>query len=108
MISSELCGPVDEESDNFRDECKVAEISFAFNNAKLIQLLRKRGQTIINDQDEKTEEINNDIMKLRAEHMESLIIPITAFITMNTEIGYQRACKLEYKKTLLREKTKHH
>jgi len=37
-----------EANDKDLDKIEIAEITFAFNNSKLIKLLRKRGTAIIN------------------------------------------------------------
>ena len=70
-----------EANDKDLDKIEIAEITFAFNNSKLIKLLRKRGTAIINQQFNKQKKIEKEIMKLKKEDYDALTVPVCAFIT---------------------------
>jgi len=87
------------------EEIKVAAINFAFNNKKLMELLRKRGGFITQNNFEKMREVEQEINQLKNEEYETFIRPVTAFITFQDEDGFNRAC--EHKKRLFGSSAKH-
>jgi len=69
-------------------------VSFAFDNRKIIKWLKGRGTAIKNEDWEQLDEINDTIRKnLKKDSvlLDQLQRPCAAFITMNTEEGYNRA-----------------
>lgn len=75
------------------EHVKVAITTIAFNNAKLINLLRKRGVAIHNQKWEEQRKIENQMNDLKAEELESLITPCTVFMSLENEEGVMRAVK---------------
>ena len=80
------------------EEIKIANIAFAFDNAQLIHLLRKRGAAIKYNKVEQVEKIQGEINELKTEHLDTFIRPVTAFITFETEEGVLRARAIQEKK----------
>lgn len=78
---------------------KIANITFAFNNAKLIKLLRKRGSAIAEGNFFKLPEIDEQINELKETDLQSLTKPVTAFITFETQDAFERACEFRATKT---------
>lgn len=68
-------------------EVKIADISFAFNNAELIKLLRERGGHIMYQRYDKMRETENKISILKNEKFNELVKPVDAFITFEEEDG---------------------
>lgn len=68
-------------------EVKIADIVFAFNNARLIQLLRVRGQHIMFQRYDKMREVEAQISELKNENFNELVRPVDAFITFEEEDG---------------------
>lgn len=68
-------------------------ISFAFDNAELINLLRQRGTYIKYENYDKMREVNNKIDAITADDHKrrELNRPVTAFITFSNEEGINRA-----------------
>lgn len=68
-------------------------ISFAFDNARLINLLRVRGAHIKFERYDKMREVNNKIDELKSnpETLKALNRPVTAFLTFENEEGINRA-----------------
>lgn len=77
---------------------KVAKISFAYNNEKLIKMLRQRGTAIKEQEWEQVDKIESKINELKNSQFEKLTRPRSAFVTFETEDAYERACK--FNKTL--------
>lgn len=75
------------------DQIKVAAISLAFNNKKVISLLKSRGQSLVNGQyrqlRKNEEQINKFVKRKKAE----LKRPVHAFVTWNSQEGYERCMK---------------
>jgi hypothetical protein len=67
---------------------KVADIVFAFNNADLINLLKLRGNAIMNQKYDKMREIENQITVQKKDNYEKLTRPVCAFITFEEEDAY--------------------
>lgn len=75
-------------NDNLKaTEVKIADIVFAFNNARLITLLKQRGQHIIWQRYDKMREIEAQINELKNAEFDNLTRPVDAFITFEEEDG---------------------
>lgn len=86
----------EEGKDNLKaHEVKIADIVFAFNNAELIQLLRLRGQHIMNQRYPQMREVEAKISALKDEKFASLVRPVDAFITFEEEDGLIAAQEFE-------------
>lgn len=77
------------------NQVKIADIVFAFNNGKLIKLLRKRGMYIANQKYDDMRETEKEITELKNEEYDSLTRPVGAFITFEEEDGYILAQEFE-------------
>ena len=75
---------------------KIAQITFAFHNDKLIKLLQKRGVLIRTEKWDKLDEINDQIDdSLKDESLlNKLQTPCSVFATFETEEGVNRALEL--------------
>lgn len=82
-----------EANDKDLDRIEIADIVFAFNNSKLIHLLRQRGRCIINQEFEQQKIVEEQIMELKKTDYDSLTRPVCAFITFAEEEGYQTALR---------------
>lgn len=70
----------------------VAHISFAYDNAKILELLLKRGELITKGKIEKPlVKINKQIDELIEKEGEKLQRPVAAFITFETQEAIERA-----------------
>ncbi len=67
---------------------KIADIVFAFNNADLINLLKLRGNAIMNQKYDKMREIENQITLQKKDHYDHLTRPVCAFVTFEEEDAY--------------------
>lgn len=80
--------------DGDEQRVKIAMIKFAFNNGNLIKVLRKRGNMIKNEKWSKLDKINDMIgneIKSDQQVLDQLQRPCSAFVTFETEEGYNRA-----------------
>ena len=79
-----------------RNEIKVADISFAFENHELIKKLKERGTAIKKLDYEKINKLDEEIDKYVREpdNREKLRRPVCAFITFEREIGHEEAIDL--------------
>ena len=68
-------------------EVKIADISFAFNNAELIRLLSTRGSHIMYQRYDKMREVEKEISELKDREFKELSKPCDAFITFEEEDG---------------------
>lgn len=75
------------------DCIKIANISFAFDNDDMIELLEKRGTAICNNKEEEKVKIEKKIDELHKSKSEELSRPVKAFITFETQEGYERAIR---------------
>ena len=71
----------------------ISMITFAYDNAELINLLRQRGSFVKFEKYDKMREINNKIDAIKSDRkkLESLNRPVTAFLTFENEEGINRA-----------------
>jgi hypothetical protein len=67
-------------------------MTFAFDNAELINLLKQRGLTIKFEKYDKMRELNTKIESLKASNLDKYNRPVTAFLTFENEEGLNR-CK---------------
>jgi len=74
----------------------IAITTFAFDNSKLISLLRQRGNFIMNEKWDKAEECEKKIEDLKNENLTQFTRPVSVFMTFEDEEGVQRA--LEFQK----------
>ena len=70
-----------------------ANITFAYDNPELLKLLTQRGTFITSGKFDKVPEINAKLQELKATKADKLTRPVTAFLTFNTQEGYERALK---------------
>lgn len=63
---------------------RVAHISFAYHNRRMIKILLKRGKHIIKGHFTHLKAIHDDIRKLVEEHRDKLSQPCGAYITFET------------------------
>ena len=76
---------------------KIANITFAFANAKLIDLLRQRGALVAAGQFGKLPPVDIKINEMKTHDLQSLTKPVAAFITFETQDGFERACEFKGK-----------
>lgn len=72
---------------------KIAQITFAFDNALVINWLKERGKHIKTEKWDKAAKVNEKIIKgLQDPYiMDKMQRPCSVFATMETEEGYHRA-----------------
>ena len=78
---------------SLKDPVKIALITFAFDNARVINWLRERGEFIKVEDWEGLDKINNtirDALKNDSSLLDNLKRPVSAFITCETEEGHAR------------------
>ena len=85
------------------DRIRISMISFAFDNAKLINLLRERGNYIKFEKYDKMREVNAKIDALKGDPKSLTLFnrPVTAFLTFENEEGLNR-CK-NYDETVMND-----
>lgn len=72
-------------------DIRIANISFAFNNHELIGLLEKRGTAITNRDGKMKQSYDDQIKDMLQRSRDELSRPTYAFITFETQEGYERA-----------------
>ena len=71
-----------------------ANITFAYDNPELLRLLTVRGGLITQGVfDQRLTAVNKMLQNLKEKEADKLIRPVTAFLTFNTQEGYERALK---------------
>ena len=73
---------------------KIAMIFFAFDNKKMIEWLRVRGENIKNERWEQVQNINQQISSALVDDsalVDKLQRPCSVFVTFESEEGYHRA-----------------
>ena len=70
---------------------KVAITTFAFNNEKIIHLLKERGEIIKNEDWDQMQNIDTKINEIKNNHLEDLMTPCSVFMTFENEEGANRA-----------------
>lgn len=79
-------------------EIRVSHITFAFNNVPVIKLLQERGNHITRAEPLKVAEVDAKLNSMKIEHLERITRPVAAFITFETQEGFERAKELTGKK----------
>ena len=74
--------------DSAPERIEIAATTFAFENGKLIKLLRKRGAAILADKFDAMRDLDNQINTLKNEQFDKLTRPVSVFMTFETEEGY--------------------
>ena len=72
---------------------KVADINFVFDNAEVIEILKVRGLCIKTSNWDKLKLMEIRLEEVMQRDMYKLTIPIQAFVTMETEDGYNAMMK---------------
>jgi hypothetical protein len=80
------------------ERINIALISFAFDNAELINLLKERGNAIKFENFDRMREINRQIDDVKSKNLEKLNRPVSAFLTFENEEGLNRC--LNYNETV--------
>lgn len=75
------------------DKVKVASISLAYDNKDLIDILKSRGQNLVNGRYEKLRKNEQKINKLVKKNKEKYKRPVFAFVIWNCQEGYERCIK---------------
>lgn len=70
---------------------RVAAISFSYDNAELIKILRERGELIQAAEWHKVKQCDKEIEEFTERNHQRLATPLSALITFQTEEGVQRA-----------------
>ena len=81
----------------------MSHITFAFNNVPLLKLLALRGKFVTMANLDKIKEIDEKINAMKNQKSEELSRPVAAFITFESQEGYERACELKPKTNFKRE-----
>jgi hypothetical protein len=74
------------------ERIRISMISFAFDNAELINLLKQRGLLIKAEKYDAMRKINTKIDELNSKNVQKYNRPVTAFLTFENEEGLNR-CK---------------
>ena len=74
---------------------RVACTTMAFDNADVINLLRKRGQAIRSEDEKARLSIEEEINEVKEEQFEKLVNPCSIFMTFETEEGIKRALNMQ-------------
>lgn len=91
--------------DEAPERIRISMITFAFDNAELINLLKQRGLAIKMEKYDKMREINKKIDDLTAANLKKYNRPVTAFLTFENEEGLNR-CKA-YEEVAQQDEYKH-
>lgn len=67
---------------------KIADIQFSFNNGQLINILKQRGLKIKTNDWSSMSKLDDQLDHLKDTQLEKLIVPVSAFITFESEEGY--------------------
>lgn len=74
-------------------DLKIANVNFAYSNHKLLALLQQRGTMIVAGKYGSLAEVNKQIETCVYQNKDEIIRPVTAFISFETQEGYERAVK---------------
>ena len=81
------------------DKVRVADIQFSYKNGSLINLLKKRGEHVKNNNWPALKKINEELDKIKTKEYQNLIVPVGAFVTFESEEGLQRCLTLKDKES---------
>lgn len=89
-------------------EVHIADITFSFNNSKLISILKQRGYSIARQKFEDVKKKDLEINALMNDPVEKqkMIVPTAAFITFEEEDAYILACTINEEQKKEKDKTK--
>ena len=71
-------------------DVEIACIAFGYKNRSVIQLLKLRGTALAQGHFKKIRPIDTRISKILTEEGSKIVTPVSAFITFNTQEGYER------------------
>ena len=77
-----------------REQCKIADICFAFNNRAMLIELRKRQKALLKAKFDKASEIEDKLTALKDEHYEKLIMPNQFYCTFQWGEAQQKALEV--------------
>ena len=80
------------------EKVNIALVTFAFDNAELINLLKQRGAAIKFEKFDLMRKINKQIDELKSTNLEKYIRPVSAFLSFENEEGLNRC--LNYNETV--------
>lgn len=69
----------------------ISRISFAYDNIEMINQLKKRGSVLTAGTMDKLAPIDDDIKNIAIYKYDTVTRPVTAFITFETQEGFERA-----------------
>ena len=72
---------------------KIANINFAYSNAAVLSLLHERGTLIIAGKYGSVMEVNIRIESFVYQNKDEIQKPVTAFISFDSQEGFERAIK---------------
>jgi hypothetical protein len=84
--------------DEVPDRINIAMLTFAFDNAEVISMLRERGEYIKKEEYEKMRKVDGEINDYVQNNITKIARPVTAFITFENEEGFNRCA--EYNETV--------
>lgn len=76
--------------DETPEKIYISLVTFAFDNAELITLLKERGNAIKFEKWDTMREINRKINELKTKNVEKYNRPVAAFLTFENEEGINR------------------
>lgn len=76
--------------DDTPEKIYISLVTFAFDNAELINLLKERGNAIKFEKWDRMREINKKINELKTKNVEKYNRPVAAFLTFENEEGINR------------------
>ena len=78
-----------------KEPIKIAQITFAYENGWIIDILKKRGNAIVAEKYDKLKEINDEIHKKVCvddkDFLDKFQLPCAVFVTFEDEEGTNRA-----------------
>ena len=77
------------------ERVKIAVSTLAFDNADIIDLLRQRGEAIMNEKWDKQAKIEAKINELKGAEFDRLVTPCSVFLTFESEEGVNRALNMD-------------
>jgi hypothetical protein len=80
------------------EKINIALVTFAFDNADLINLLKERGADIKYEKFDLMRKLNKNIDDLKSQNLEKYTRPVSAFLTFENEEGLNRC--LNYSETV--------
>jgi hypothetical protein len=80
--------------ENIHTKIKIVDAVFAFKNSEVLALLTKRGEHLIDANQDKVKEVETEIDRLIEKRGDDIWEPVKAYITFADEEGYLRAVNL--------------